>query len=86
MSARQDPRKTDSQATAGSRSWRLYGAVVAAILALILILQNSDETRITFLFAETELPLFFALIISTLLGVIIGWLAPRVRRGSRPRD
>jgi uncharacterized integral membrane protein len=68
---------------AGGRGARFWGAVAAATLALVFILQNTDETRVKFLFAEAELPLFFALLITTLLGVIIGWLAPRVRRGRR---
>jgi uncharacterized integral membrane protein len=65
------------------RKWRSYLAGAIALLALIFVLQNTDETRVKFLFAETELPLFFALVISIALGAAIGWLAPRVRRGSR---
>jgi uncharacterized integral membrane protein len=67
------------------RGWRFYVATAAAVLALIFVLQNTDETNITFLFATAELPLFFALIIAIGLGALIGWLTPRVRRTDRDR-
>jgi uncharacterized integral membrane protein len=60
-------------------------ATAAVVLALIFVLQNTDETNITFLFATAELPLFFALIIAIGLGALIGWLTPRVRRTDRDR-
>lgn len=61
------------------RSWRFYAASALSVLALIFVIQNTEETNVTFLFAQTRLPLFFALIIAILLGALIGWLAPRVR-------
>lgn len=65
------------------RRWGLYVVCAAALLALVFVLQNREETSVTFLFAETELPLFFALLIAMALGAVIGWLAPRVIRGAR---
>jgi lipopolysaccharide assembly protein A len=67
-------------------NWRLWLAVAIALLALIFIALNSQEVVVDFLFAETETPLFFALLISTLLGIAIGWLAPIVRRHRRERE
>lgn len=77
-----DPNRPAAGAGHSDRRWRTYLALAIALLALIFVLQNTDETRVKFLFAETELPLFFALVISIVLGAAIGWLAPRVRRGS----
>lgn len=65
---------------ANRRGWRFYLACTLATLGLIFVLQNTDDTRVTFLFAETDLPLFFALIIAIGLGAAIGWLTPVVRR------
>jgi uncharacterized integral membrane protein len=65
------------------RGWRFYAAAAIALLALIFVIQNNEETQVTFLFAETRLPLFFALIVAILLGAAIGWLAPKVRRSNR---
>lgn len=67
------------------RGWRFYLMIAIAALAAIFVIQNTDETNISFLFATTEMPLFFALIIAILLGVAIGWLTPRFRRSSRER-
>ena len=68
-----------------SRQFRLYAAAVVAILALILIVQNSQSVEFNFFFANTDTPLFFGLLIAFVLGALVGWLLPRVRR-SRRRD
>lgn len=67
------------------RSWRTYAAGAVAVLALILVIQNSQKVEFRFFFVEGETPLFFGLIITFLLGALVGWLLPRVR-GSRRKD
>lgn len=62
-----------------SRQIRTYASIVLGILALILIAQNSQTVEFNFLFANTETPLFFGLLISFILGALIGWLLPRFR-------
>ncbi len=62
------------------RGWRFYATWVVLALALAFVIQNTEETEVTFLFAETNLPLFFALVIAIALGIAIGWLVPLVRR------
>jgi uncharacterized integral membrane protein len=64
-------------------SWRRWALGVAVLLVVILIAQNSQEVKVKFLFVNTTTPLIFALVISALLGVLIGWLGPRVRRHER---
>ena len=68
------------------RGWRFYLAGLLALLAAIFVIQNTEQTNVTFLFADTTMPLFFALIITLALGAMIGWLTPRVRRSGRERD
>ncbi len=63
------------------RSWRTYAAAIVGVLALILIFQNSQKVEFKFFFVEGETPLFFGLIITLLLGALVGWLLPRVRGG-----
>jgi len=51
----------------------------------ILILQNLQEVEVRFLFIETRIPLIFALLLVGALGALVGWAAPRVRRGGPER-
>ena len=69
------------------RGWRFYLAVTALVLLAIFVIQNSQEVEVEFLFTTTKTPLFLGLIIAGALGAVIGWAAPRVRRGGeRDRD
>ena len=45
------------------------------------MIQNSQSVPVEFLFTTIDTPLFFALIVAGALGAVIGWAAPRVRRG-----
>ena len=51
------------------------------MLFAILVLQNSQEVEVEFLFTTTDTPLFLALLMAGALGALIGWATPRVRRG-----
>jgi uncharacterized integral membrane protein len=67
-------------------NWKLWTVAVAALLLAIVVIQNSQEVPIDFLFVETTVPLIFGLLIAGLLGFVIGWLTPIVRRGRRHGD
>jgi len=67
------------------RGWKFYALVIAGILMAILILQNLQEVEVRFLFIETRIPLIFALLVVGALGALVGWAAPRVRRGGPDR-
>ena len=56
-------------------------ALIAALILLIFVLQNSREEEVDFLFATVTTPLFFALLVAAILGALVGYLAPRVGRG-----
>jgi uncharacterized integral membrane protein len=60
-------------------SWRTWALGIAVLLAIIFIAQNAQKVKVDFLFVHTTTPLIFALLISGILGALIGWLAPRVR-------
>jgi uncharacterized integral membrane protein len=64
-------------------NWKAWGLGVVIVLVLIFILQNSQSVRVKFLFFDASMPLIFALLITTILGVIIGYVGPIVRRHRR---
>jgi uncharacterized integral membrane protein len=64
-------------------SWRPWALGVAVLLVLILIFQNSQEVKVKFLFIDTTTPLIFALLIAAVLGAVIGYVGPLVRRHRR---
>lgn len=64
----------------GPKFWLL---LTAGILFAIFVIQNTQDVEVQFLFTTTDSPLFLALIIAGALGALIGWAAPRVRRGGR---
>lgn len=66
--------------------WKTYALVIAGVLMAILILQNLQEVEVKFLFIKTNIPLIFALLIVGALGALVGWAAPRVRRGGYDRE
>ena len=67
------------------RGFKSYVLIVAGILLAILILQNLQEVEVKFLMVNTTIPLIFALLLVGALGALIGWAAPRVRRGGPNR-
>jgi uncharacterized integral membrane protein len=61
-------------------SWRSWALGVAVLLVVIFIAENSQEVEVKFLFVNTTTPLIFALLIAALLGAVIGYVGPLVRR------
>lgn len=63
------------------RGWKFYVGIAALVLLAIFVIQNSQDVQVEFLFTTTDTPLFLALLLAGGLGALIGWAAPRVRRG-----
>jgi uncharacterized integral membrane protein len=62
------------------RNWRSWALGLAVLLAIIFIFQNSQKVKVKFLFVDTTTPLIFALLIAAILGAVIGYVGPLVRR------
>jgi len=65
------------------RGWKPYALGVAGVVMAILILQNLQEVEVRFITINAQIPLIFALLIVGALGTLVGWAAPRIRRGGR---
>jgi uncharacterized integral membrane protein len=51
--------------------------IVAGILILVIVavaIDNSDDTRIGYVFGDADAPLFVVLIVTAVVGALIGWL------------
>jgi uncharacterized integral membrane protein len=65
------------------RGWRPWALGIALILVIIIVAQNAQRVPIDFLFVHTTMPLIIALLIAALLGTVIGYVGPLVRRHRR---
>jgi uncharacterized integral membrane protein len=65
------------------RSWRFYVLIIAVVVLLIFVLQNSQKVEVDFLVTDTQTPLIVALLIAGGLGALIGWAWPHVRRSRK---
>ncbi|MQY12544.1 hypothetical protein SRB5_26790 [Streptomyces sp. RB5] len=78
---------TSGRAKPGWRQRLTPGRVVTAvlaILALVFVFQNTDETQIHLIVSEVSMPLWLALLGVGLIGVLVGWMV-RGRRRYEPR-
>jgi uncharacterized integral membrane protein len=73
----------DLQPQRNGTNWKAWGLGVLVVLVIIFIAQNSQSVNVKFLFVDTTSPLIFALAIATILGMIIGYVGPIVRRRRR---
>jgi uncharacterized integral membrane protein len=62
------------------RNWRNWALGIAVLVAIIFIAQNAQRVEVQFLFVDTTTPLIFALLIAIMLGIVIGYVFPLVRR------
>jgi uncharacterized integral membrane protein len=73
----------DLQPQRKGTNWRAWGLGILVVLVIIFIAQNSQSVRVKFLFIDASMPLILALVITTLLGIVIGYFGPIVRRSRR---
>ena len=70
--------------TPRSPVWLAVLGVTAGVLA-IFIASNTQDTEVKFWWLDTSLPLWSVIIISVLLGVVIGWSLSAWRRRRKGR-
>lgn len=66
-----------------SVNWRAWLVGILSALVLIVALQNSQEISFDVLFASLNAPLIVVILLAAAIGVLIGYIAPLVRRHRR---
>jgi uncharacterized integral membrane protein len=64
-------------------NWRAWLVGILSALVLIVALQNSQEVSFDVLFASFTAPLIVVILLAAAIGVLIGYIAPLVRRHRR---
>jgi uncharacterized integral membrane protein len=64
-------------------NWRAWLVGILSALVLIVALQNSQEVSFEVLFASLNAPLIVVILLAAAIGVLIGYVAPLVRRHRR---
>ena len=64
-------------------NWRAWTVGVLVVLVAIVALQNSQDVKVDVLFITTTAPLIVTLLVAVGIGVLIGYVAPLVRRHRR---
>jgi len=61
-------------------SWKTIVLAILAVYALVLIVLNSKQVKVDFVFFHTRTRVFFLVLLSMALGALIMWLVLRSRR------
>lgn len=64
-------------------NWRAWFVGALSALVLIVALQNSQDVSFDVLFASFKAPLIVVILLAAAIGVLIGYVAPLVRRHRR---
>ena len=71
-------------ADTGSKAWYLspkgITAIVVGVLALVFVLQNTDQKHVSFLLWSWSMPLWIWLLVIFAAGVLVGSIFPWLRR------
>lgn len=86
MRSMTDPTRRPSRKTDPNEGvqWKRWALGILVVLLLIVIFQNAQSVRFKFLFVvDTKAPLVLLLAGSALVGAVIGYAAPILRRHHR---
>ncbi len=64
-------------------NWRAWIVGVLVALVVVVALQNSQSVEVEVLFVTVDAPLIVTLLAAVAVGVLIGYVAPLVRRHRR---
>ncbi len=76
-----DPTRRHNQADLNKEiQWKRWALGVAVLVLLIVVAQNSQKVDFNVLFLSTDSPLIVLLLGAALIGGVIGYTAPILRR------
>lgn len=66
--------------------WRFVGVALVALVIVVFVVQNWDETPVEFLFFDINSQLSLSLIVAVLIGVLLDRLVIGLNRFRRRKD
>jgi uncharacterized integral membrane protein len=78
MATRGDRSRDDGIASRIRPKHVVFG--LAVLLLVVFALVNTDEVNVDFVVTDTDVALIVVIVVSAVLGALVGWLAPRMRR------
>jgi len=60
--------------------WKWWAFGIAILALLIVIAQNAQKVEFNLLFISTEAPLILLLVLAAIIGAVIGYTGPILRR------
>lgn len=73
------PKKLSDSRNLG-RDFRLGAAVILVVITIALVLDNRNDVRIGWVLGHFTAPLALTLVVTFLLGIVVGWLGSYMRR------
>ncbi len=70
-------RAAPAESGRGFKQWLL---IVCGVLLVLFFVLNFQKVKVHLLLATVEMPLIIALLIAAVLGLVLGWAVPRLRR------
>ena len=61
-------------------NWKWWAFGIAILALLIVIAQNAQKVEFNLLFISTEAPLILLLVLAAIIGAVIGYTGPILRR------
>ncbi len=61
-------------------NWKWWAFGIAILILLIVVAQNSQKVKFNVLFLSTDAPLILLLLLAAIVGAVIGYTGPILRR------
>jgi uncharacterized integral membrane protein len=83
MADRGQARRSDGAQAGRGTGFKQWVLILCAVLLALFFVLNLQSVKVHLLVATVQMPLVIALAIAAVLGLLLGWAVPRLRRGGR---